>query len=74
MEHISTTPFGQRPVTAGLIEQAKAMQAAPSVAPIDKWEVLHDLCTARHAYEVTDRDLAVLNALISFHPNATLSS
>lgn len=74
MEHITTTPFGRRPVTAGLIERVKAMQAAPAVTPVDKWEVLRDLCTARHAYEVTDRDLAVLNALVSFHPNATLSS
>lgn len=61
-------------MTAGLIERVKAMQAAPAVTPVDKWEVLRDLCTARHAYEVTDRDLAVLNALVSFHPNATLSS
>lgn len=73
MEHITTTPFGRRPVTAALIEQAKALQAAPEVTHIDKWELLRDLCTARHTYEVTDRDLAVLNALVSFHPNAALS-
>jgi len=36
MEHITTTPFGQRPVTAGLIEQAKAMRVAPEVTHIDK--------------------------------------
>lgn len=74
MEHITTTPFGRRPVTAGLIEQVAAMQAAPEVTHIDKWEVLRDLCTARRAFEVTDRDLAVLNALVSFHPNASLSA
>lgn len=38
-----------------------------------KWELLRDLCTARRAFEVTDRDLAVLNALVSFHPNTALS-
>jgi len=73
MEHITTTPFGRRPVTAGLIEQVVAMQAAPEVMHIDKWELLRDLCTARRAFEVTDRDLTVLNALVSFHPNAALS-
>ncbi len=73
MEHITTTPFGRRPVTAGLIEQAMTMQAAPEVTHIDKWDLMRDLCAARRAYEVTDRDLAVLNALVSFHPNAALS-
>ncbi|WP_282154051.1 plasmid replication protein RepC [Ruegeria atlantica] len=73
MEHITTTPFGRRPVTAGLIEQVVAMQAAPEIPHIDKWELLRDLCTARRAFGVTDRDLAVLNALVSFHPNTSLS-
>ncbi|WP_051927442.1 plasmid replication protein RepC [Ruegeria halocynthiae] len=66
-------PFGRRPVTAGLIEQAMTLQTAPEISHIDKWELLRDLCTARHTFEVTDRDLAVLNALVSFHPNAALS-
>ncbi|WP_170329143.1 plasmid replication protein RepC [Ruegeria arenilitoris] len=73
MEHITTTPFGRRPVTAGLIEQIAIMQTAPEVAHIDKWELLRDLCTARRAFGVTDRDLSVLNALVSFHPNTALS-
>ncbi len=73
MEHITTTPFGQRPVTAGLIEQAMAMQATPEIPHIDKWDLLRDLCTARRTFEITDRDLAVLNALVSFHPNTALS-
>lgn len=50
-----------------------AMQTAPEVTHVDKWELLRDLCTARRAFDVTDRDLAVLNALVSFHPNAALS-
>jgi replication initiation protein RepC len=73
MEHITTTPFGRRPVTAGLIDQTMAMQTPPATPHVDKWELLRDLCTARRAFAVTDRDLAVLNALVSFHPNAALS-
>lgn len=73
MDHITTTPFGRRPVTAGLLARAASQQAAPEIAHIDKWELLRDLCAARQRFEVSDRDLAVLNALVSFHPGATLS-
>lgn len=42
-------------------------------APCDKWEVLRDLNVARSAFGVTDRDLSVLSALLSFHPTAQLN-
>ncbi len=73
MEHLTTTPFGQRPVTAALMERAKAGQEPTSVPHTDKWELFRELCVARLAFGVTDRDLAVLNALLSFHPGASLS-
>jgi replication initiation protein RepC len=73
MNVISTTPFGQRPVTAGLIKSALAAQQPAEVPHIDKWALFRDLCTARHAYTLSDRDLTVLNALLSFHPGKTLS-
>jgi len=72
MKHISTTPFGRRPVTAGLLAtRALAETPAPQDAP-DKWAILRDLTAARAAFGVSDRDLAVLNALASFHPSARL--
>lgn len=73
MELISTTPFGQRPMTATLMKRAAEAQAHAQVTHIDKWALFRDLCTARHAYGVTDRDLTVLNALLSFHQPKTLS-
>ncbi len=73
MELISTTPFGQRPITATLMKRAQEAQQVATVPHIDKWALFRDLCTARHAYGVTDRDLTVLNALLSFHPGSTLS-
>lgn len=73
MEVISTTPFGQRQMTACLIKRAQEAQAPVQVNHIDKWALFRDLCIARHAYEVSDRDLTVLNALLSFHPSKTLS-
>ncbi|MDN5568462.1 MAG: replication initiation protein, partial [Paracoccus sp. (in: a-proteobacteria)] len=73
MRHISTTPFGRRPVTAGLLAtQALAEGPAPSCIP-DKWALLRDLTAARSAFGVSDRDLAVLAALMSFHPGAKLT-
>lgn len=67
MQHISATPFGSRPVSAGLV---RAIQLAETPAPlpqVNKWEVLRLLCTAREAFGLSDRDLSVLNALVSFH-------
>ena len=73
MDLISTTPFGPRPVTATLMKRAAEAQRPVDVAHIDKWSLFRDLCTARHAYALTDRDLTVLNALLSFLPGKSLS-
>ncbi|MFI0397388.1 plasmid replication protein RepC [Paracoccus jiaweipingae] len=73
MRHISMTPFGRQPVTAGLLAtQALAEAPAPDTTP-DKWAVLRDLTTARAVWGVSDRDLVVLSALLSFHPARDLA-
>lgn len=69
----ATTPFGQRPVSACLVEQITRADRAPQVPHADKWALFDDLCVARTAFGVTDRDLAVLHALLGFHPGKTLS-
>ena len=68
MQHISTTPFGQRPVSAAILAGQQCARSASDTTQIDKWTVFHDLCTARSDFGVTDRDLSVLNALLSFLP------
>ena len=73
MEILTTTPFGRRPVTAALIEQARAARAPASTPQVDKWEIFRALCVGRAAFGVSDRDLTVLNALLSFHQEASLS-
>ena len=73
MERLTTTPFGRRPATLGQIAAATRARATGNVRPADKWTVLRDLTTARGAYGLTDRDLVVLNALLSFHPGSDLS-
>jgi len=73
MEVLTTTPFGQRPVTAALIEQARALRGPASTPHFNKWELFRELCVARAAFDVNDRDLTVLNALLSFHRETNLS-
>lgn len=73
MRHISLTPFGRQPnMAAHLAAQTLAEAPAPSEAP-DKWALLRELTAARAAFGVSDRDLVVLAALLSFHPQARLN-
>lgn len=79
MQHLSLTPFGRQPLTAGLLA-ARAL-AAPPPAPaggnltsIDKWSLFNDLRAARDHFGVTDRDLGVLYALLTFLPAKALAA
>jgi replication initiation protein RepC len=66
--HISTTPFGRRPMTLGMIASQVTAQTAPEGATVHKWHVFRDIKEARIALGATDRALAILDALLSFHP------
>ena len=78
MTHHSLTPFGRQPVTAGLLA-ARALARVPPALPgnnqtaIDKWSLFNDLRTARMVFGVTDRDLSVLYALLTFLPVKVLA-
>lgn len=74
MQHISTTPFGQRPVTAGLLAAQAAASRAPALSGIDKWAVFDAVRQGREVWGLGDRALVVLNALLSFHPGRTLDA
>ncbi|WP_209893472.1 plasmid replication protein RepC [Rhizobium leguminosarum] len=68
-----TTPFGRRSVTLGMLaSQAAARKIEPGQS-IDKWKLYRALCEARPLLGITDRALAILNALLSFYPKAELS-
>lgn len=73
MERISLTPFGRQTVTAGLLAANARLAATPDLPSVDKWALLNDLRTARAAFGLTDRDLVVLHALVSFLPGKELS-
>ena len=49
------------------------VEAAQTVDPVEKWALFRDLCVARTQFGVSDRDLTVLNALLSFYPHEELA-
>jgi replication initiation protein RepC len=70
--HSSTTPFGRRSLTlAHVATQAMAKARAPDQA-VHKWQVFRAICTAKARVGVSERALAVLDALLSFHPETAL--
>ncbi|WFS04160.1 plasmid replication protein RepC [Rhizobium tumorigenes] len=69
-----TTPFGRRPMTLGMLaSQYKANDIAPEQS-VDKWKIFRALCEAKPLLGLSDRALAVLNALLSFYPGNELSA
>ncbi len=67
MERLSLTPFGRQPVTAGLLATQSLADHGTHIPRINKWALFRELRTAKAAYDLKDRDLMVLNALLSFH-------
>jgi replication initiation protein RepC len=67
------TPFGRQPVTAGLLAAHALAEATTQVQACDKWDLLRDLTAARKAFNLSDRDLVVMAALLSCHPATHLA-
>ena len=68
-----TTPFGRRPMTLGMLASQKLTREIDPAKSVDKWKIYRALCEAKPLLGVTDRALAVLNALLSFYPKNELS-
>ncbi|RVD02006.1 replication initiation protein RepC, partial [Mesorhizobium sp. M7A.F.Ca.ET.027.02.1.1] len=45
--HISTTPFGRRPMTLGMISSQATARAVPKDVIVHKWHVFQDIKDAR---------------------------
>ena len=70
---IVASAFGPRALTlAHLATQRRVRQTDPE-ARVQKWRVLQHVVRARGRLGLTERALAVLNALLSFHPDETLA-
>lgn len=68
-----TTPFGRRPMTLAMLIAQRRAGHGKSAKSVDKWKIYRALCEAKPLLCVTDRALAVLNALLSFYPKNELS-
>lgn len=69
-----TTPFGRRPAKLALVKRQLEAKELPEGKPVDKWKLFRDICEAREKLGIQDRALAVLNALLTFYPEADLHS
>ena len=74
MEHVhSTTPFGRRPLTLAHVAAQVEAKSRPLDRAVHKWQVFRDICAAKSLLGVSERSLAVLDALLSFHPETVLT-
>ena len=71
--HVSTTPFGRRLLSLAHVASQATAKARPPDKAVHKWQVFRAICTAKARIGVSERALAVLDALLSFHPETTLS-
>ncbi|NTF34190.1 plasmid replication protein RepC [Rhizobium skierniewicense] len=70
---IVATSFGRRGVSLGLIANQFASRKIDHSKSMEKWKLFRAICEAKPLLGISDRSLAVLNALISFYPKAELS-
>ena len=69
----STTPFGRRTLTLAHVAAQLTTKAIPEDKPVHKWNVFRAICTARERLGVSERAIAILNALLTFHPETALT-
>ena len=71
--HLSTTPFGRRPLSLAMVASQVVAKARPPKTTVHKWQIFRAICEGKAAIGVSDRGLAVLNALLTFHPETALT-
>ncbi len=71
--NLITTPFGRRSMTLAHLQAQQQAQEIEEGKAADKWQLYRWLCEAKDIVGVSDRSLAVLNALLSFLPDSDLS-
>ena len=71
--HYPTTPFGRRPLKLAHVASQAAAKARPPEKVAHKWHVFRAICAARARLAVSERALAVLDALLTFHPETALT-
>lgn len=71
MTYTPITPFG-RTIDAVVLKHQQSAVLSDAPKGVNKWELLRELATARQAFHLSDRDMTVLQALVSFHQSTVL--
>jgi len=71
MEYTPISPF-MRPISRAHLRVIERPEASVPARPVNKWEVLRELSKAQAAFGVSERDLTVLQGLLSFFPDDAL--
>lgn len=71
MEYTPISPF-MRPISHAHLREVERTEAEVQARPVNKWELLRELSKAQAAFGVSERDLTVLQGLLSFFPGDAL--
>ena len=71
MEYTPISPF-MRPISHAHLRVVERPEASGPGKPVNKWELLRELSKAQAAFGVSERDLTVLQGLLSFFPDDAL--
>ena len=71
MEYTPISPF-MRPISHAHLRVIERPETSVASKPVNKWELFRELSKSQAAFGVTERDLTVLQGLLSFFPDATL--
>lgn len=71
MEYTPISPF-MRPISHAHLRVIERPEASVPGRPVNKWELLRELSKAQAAFGVSERDLTVLQGLLSFFPGDAL--
>ena len=71
MEYTPISPF-MRPISHVHLRVIERPEASVQGKPVNKWVILRELSKARAAFGVSERDLTVLQGLLSFFPDDAL--
>jgi len=71
MKYTPISPF-MRPISHAHLHVVERPEASVPGKPVNKWELLRELSKAQAAFGVSERDLTVLQGLLSFFPDDAL--
>ncbi|GLK74278.1 replication initiation protein RepC [Ancylobacter dichloromethanicus] len=68
------SPFGGGAFAPWVLKIQRLVSQCEPGKPVHKWQIFRELCELKSTLGLSDRALAVLNALLTFHPNTVLTS